>query len=45
MPAVAVPSGVNEAGLPLAVQLVARFWADEALLAWAREVEAALTRC
>jgi Asp-tRNA(Asn)/Glu-tRNA(Gln) amidotransferase A subunit family amidase len=42
MPAVAVPSGVNEEGLPLAVQLIARFWADEALLAWAREVEGAV---
>ncbi len=42
LPAVAVPCGVDEAGLPLGIQLVARFWADEALLAWAREVEAVL---
>ncbi len=35
MPAVTVPAGRGEGGMPLGMQLVARFGADEQLLAWA----------
>lgn len=35
LPVVALPAGKTESGLPLGVQLVARFGADEDLLAWA----------
>ena len=38
MPAVGLPAGRNAAGLPLGLQVAARWWADEALLAWAREL-------
>ncbi len=44
MPAIALPAGRNAAGLPLGLQVVARWWADEALLAWARELEAVVGR-
>lgn len=36
MPAITVPAGVDQAGLPLGVQLVGMFGADEQLLEWAR---------
>ncbi len=42
LPSVCVPAGTNEAGLPLGLQLVARFGADETLLAWAGGVEEAV---
>ena len=38
MPALSLPSGRNAAGLPLGLQVSARWWADEELLAWAREL-------
>jgi aspartyl-tRNA(Asn)/glutamyl-tRNA(Gln) amidotransferase subunit A len=38
-PAISVPAGVNEAGLPLAIQLVAKPWDEATLLAAARAVE------
>lgn len=34
MPAITIPAGLGEAGMPLGLQLVARFGADEALLQW-----------
>jgi amidase len=40
-PAVAVPAGVDEAGLPTAVQLVAGFGSDELLLSLAAQLETA----
>lgn len=43
LPAVSVPSGRDAAGLPLGLQLVGRWYGDEALLAYASEVEAVLT--
>jgi Asp-tRNA(Asn)/Glu-tRNA(Gln) amidotransferase A subunit family amidase len=43
MPALCLPTGRNAAGLPLGLQVAARWWADEALLAWARELEGALS--
>jgi Asp-tRNA(Asn)/Glu-tRNA(Gln) amidotransferase A subunit family amidase len=39
LPAVTVPAGTGARGLPLGLQLAARFGADETLLAWAQEVE------
>lgn len=38
MPALSLPAGLGSLGLPLGLQLVARFGADEALLAWAAEM-------
>jgi Asp-tRNA(Asn)/Glu-tRNA(Gln) amidotransferase A subunit family amidase len=42
MPALCLPAGRNAAGLPLGLQVAARWWADEVLLAWAREMEEAV---
>ncbi len=39
MPAVCLPAGRNAAGLPMGLQVTARWWADEDLLEWARELE------
>lgn len=39
MPAVTLPAGAAENGLPLGLQLSARFGADEGLLAWAQALE------
>ena len=36
LPTVTLPAGVNEAGLPLGIQLVGRWWQDEALLTQAK---------
>jgi Asp-tRNA(Asn)/Glu-tRNA(Gln) amidotransferase A subunit family amidase len=38
LPTIALPAGGTPEGLPLGVQLTARFGADEALLAWAAEL-------
>ena len=40
MPTLTVPAGRSAEGLPLGLQLTARFGADEALLAWAAQVVA-----
>jgi Asp-tRNA(Asn)/Glu-tRNA(Gln) amidotransferase A subunit family amidase len=42
MPAITVPAGRAANGLPLGMQLVARFDADEELLLWAAHAEAIL---
>ncbi|MGH8869252.1 MAG: amidase [Actinomycetes bacterium] len=42
MPSVSLPAGLTEGGLPLGIQCVARPDADERLLAWAVDLEAAL---
>jgi Asp-tRNA(Asn)/Glu-tRNA(Gln) amidotransferase A subunit family amidase len=42
MPAVCLPAGRNAAGLPMGLQVAARWWADEALQAWARGLEETL---
>jgi Asp-tRNA(Asn)/Glu-tRNA(Gln) amidotransferase A subunit family amidase len=42
LPVVGLPAGRNEAGMPLGVQLVARWMADEGVLSWAEGIEAAL---
>ncbi|MCY4072728.1 MAG: amidase [Chloroflexi bacterium] len=39
LPAITVPAGVGKLGLPLGLQLVARFGADRALLGWAKAIE------
>ncbi|MCY4018920.1 MAG: amidase [Chloroflexi bacterium] len=40
LPALTLPAGLGKLGLPLGLQLVARFGADPALLHWARGIEA-----
>ncbi len=42
MPAITVPAGMAANGLPLGMQIAARFDADEDLLLWAARAEAAL---
>ncbi|MFN8487548.1 MAG: amidase [Caldilineaceae bacterium] len=44
LPAVTVPAGRAANGLPLGLQLVARFGADEALLAWVEALEPVLSQ-
>ncbi len=39
LPAIAVPAGKGDMGLPLGLQLVARYGADRALLHWANGIE------
>ncbi len=39
LPAINLPSGFNVEGLPLGVQLVGRWYADESLLAWAFDLQ------
>ncbi|HLF24703.1 MAG TPA: amidase [Anaerolineae bacterium] len=42
LPTLNLPAGANEAGLPLGLQVAARWQADEALLAWADKIERVL---
>lgn len=44
LPTVALPAGTTPDGLPLGIQLTARFGADEALLAWAYWITPSLPR-
>jgi Asp-tRNA(Asn)/Glu-tRNA(Gln) amidotransferase A subunit family amidase len=39
MPSITLPAGKAKNGLPLGVQLVARFGADEMLVSFCREIE------
>jgi Asp-tRNA(Asn)/Glu-tRNA(Gln) amidotransferase A subunit family amidase len=43
LPALNLPAGRNADGLPLGLQLAAHWYADEMLLAWAVEIERAIT--
>ncbi len=43
LPALNLPAGRNADGLPLGLQLAAHWYADEILLAWAVEIERAIT--
>ena len=43
LPALSLPAGRNADGLPLGLQLAAHWYADEMLLAWAVEIERAIT--
>ncbi len=38
LPTITVPAGKAGSGLPLGLQLIAPFWADEKLLAWTRQL-------
>jgi Asp-tRNA(Asn)/Glu-tRNA(Gln) amidotransferase A subunit family amidase len=38
MPAITIPAGRAPNGLPLGMQLIATFEADEQLMAWAKQV-------
>ena len=42
MPSLGLPAGRSQEGLPMGLQVVGRFGADEALLAWGAEIERAL---
>jgi Asp-tRNA(Asn)/Glu-tRNA(Gln) amidotransferase A subunit family amidase len=42
LPALNLPAGKNSDGLPLGLQVAARWYADEELLAWSRALEQAL---
>ena len=42
LPTLALPAGTDGDGLPLAIQLAARWDRDETLLAWGRGIEEAL---
>jgi Asp-tRNA(Asn)/Glu-tRNA(Gln) amidotransferase A subunit family amidase len=42
VPAVSIPAGLASNGLPLGLQVAARFGADEALLGWAERLASAL---
>lgn len=42
LPALSLPAGRNTEGLPLGLQLIGRWWRDEKLLSWGREIEGAM---
>jgi Asp-tRNA(Asn)/Glu-tRNA(Gln) amidotransferase A subunit family amidase len=42
LPTLSLPAGKNAEGLPLALQVTARWYADEELLAWCADLEEAL---
>ena len=44
LPVVGMPAGRNPAGLPLGVQLIGRWMADENVLAWAERMEPFISR-
>jgi Asp-tRNA(Asn)/Glu-tRNA(Gln) amidotransferase A subunit family amidase len=39
LPAINIPTGKNEAGLPMGLQVIGNWYKDESLLAWAEEIE------
>lgn len=39
LPSLNLPTGFNENGLPLGLQVIGRWYSDESLLAWAKEIE------
>lgn len=39
LPAINIPAGKNEAGLPMGLQVVGNWYKDESLLVWAEEIE------
>ena len=43
-PAINIPTTKNEAGLPMGLQLVGKWNADESLLAWAKEIEKVVSK-
>ena len=45
LPAVSLPAGKHPNGLPLGLQVVADWYGDESLLAWAEQMEKVTARC
>jgi len=43
-PAISIPTEKNEEGLPMGLQLVGKWNADESLLAWAKEIEKVVSK-
>jgi Asp-tRNA(Asn)/Glu-tRNA(Gln) amidotransferase A subunit family amidase len=43
LPAMNIPAGKNEAGLPMGLQVIGNWYKDESLLAWAEEIEKAVS--
>jgi Asp-tRNA(Asn)/Glu-tRNA(Gln) amidotransferase A subunit family amidase len=43
LPTVSIPSGTNQTGLPLGLQIIARWYEDERLLAWSENLEKTLS--
>ena len=43
LPAINLPVGKNQAGLPLGVQVVGNWYKDESLLYWAKDLEKVLS--
>jgi Asp-tRNA(Asn)/Glu-tRNA(Gln) amidotransferase A subunit family amidase len=39
LPAISLPAGKNDEGLPLGLQLIANWYKDESLMAWAEDIE------
>lgn len=42
LPAINLPAGTDQAGLPMGLQVIGRWYEDEVLLAWAEAIERAL---
>jgi aspartyl-tRNA(Asn)/glutamyl-tRNA(Gln) amidotransferase subunit A len=42
LPALNLPAGENKAGLPLGLQLIGKWYQDDTLLMWAKDMEAEL---
>jgi Asp-tRNA(Asn)/Glu-tRNA(Gln) amidotransferase A subunit family amidase len=43
LPVINLPAGKHQFGLPLGLQLVGKWYKDEALLFWAKEIETTLS--
>ena len=43
LPTLSIPAGKNEAGLPLGLQLAARWYGDEQLVAWSEAIESVIS--
>ncbi len=39
LPTLTVPAGANTDGLPLGIQIAGRWYADEAVLGWAQQIQ------
>jgi Asp-tRNA(Asn)/Glu-tRNA(Gln) amidotransferase A subunit family amidase len=44
LPAINLPAGRNQDGLPMGLQVIGRWYADESLLGWAADLEKVLSR-
>jgi Asp-tRNA(Asn)/Glu-tRNA(Gln) amidotransferase A subunit family amidase len=43
LPTLSIPAGENDAGLPLGLQLAARWYGDEQLVAWSEAIESVIS--